>query len=160
MGQVLSQTGGTSATGDLTNMLGNDRLALLCPASNGTVSTSAVTDIITDAEAEALSILGPGYNTASVTTKAVVKTHTKQIAIYYAYARKPEFRTERGDVVVAPQYERAIKALESIRDGDRDMGDETSTGKSALVGGTVNSSTSKFIVETDETTSTGPTGGF
>lgn len=159
MGDILSQTGGTSATGDLTNMIGNDRLAMLCPATNGTVSTTAVTDIVEDAEAEVLSILGPGYNTANVTTKKVVKTHCKQIAIYYAYARKPEFRNDKGDVVVAPQYERAIKALESIRDGDRDMGDETTTGKSALTGGAINVSTKAFIVETSETT-TGPSGGF
>lgn len=161
MGDILSQTGGSGATGDLTNMLGNDRLAMLCPASDGTVSTTAVTDVIADAEAEVLSILGPGYDVSAtaVTSKAIVKTHCKQIALYYAYARKSEFRNDRGDVVVAPQYERAIKALESIADGKRDMGDETATSKSAVVSGAVTYSTKSFIVEANEST-TGPTGGF
>ena len=162
MGNILTQTGGSGATGDLTNMIGNARLAVLCGGSDGYVSTTAVADVIADAEAEVLSILGPGYDVSSssaVLTKAIVKTHAKQVALYYAYARHPEFRNERGDVITTPQYERAIKSLTDMRKGERDMGDESSTSKSALVGGTVNASIKKFIVESDES-GDGPTGGF
>jgi phage gp36-like protein len=94
-----------------------------------------------------------------VLTKRIVKTHCKQIAIYYAYARAPEFRNERGECIMSQQYEMSVKALKEIASGQRDMGDETATGKSALVGGVVNASVKRFVVEQYET-GDGPTGGF
>lgn len=156
---ILSQSGGTSATGDLTNAIGNARLSLLCPASNKTVSTATVAAVIADAEAEVLSILGPAFDTSAASTKAIVKSHAKKIAVYYAYCRVTEFRNERGEVIVAPDYKVAVEALKEIAAGTRDMGDETATGKSAVVGGVYNSSTSSFILEPYEST-VGPTGGF
>jgi len=159
MGDILTQTGGTGATGDLTTAIGNNRLSVLCGGSDGTVSTAIVTDVIESAESDALSILGPGFNTSAASSKTVVKHQTKLIAVYYAYCRVPEFRNAQGETIVAPQYNKAIERLKDIAKGERDMGDETATGKSAVRGGIVNYSTKAFIVETAES-STGPTGGF
>jgi phage gp36-like protein len=156
---ILTQTGGASAAGDLTYAIGNSRLSVLCPNSAGNVSTATVAAVIADAEAEVLSILGPGFNVESGSTKAVVKAHTKQVAIYRCYCRVTEFRNERGEPVVKPDYIEAVAALKEIAAGQRDMGDETTTGKTATVSGVVNYSTKAFIVETAEGT-TGPVGGF
>lgn len=156
---ILSQTGGTSATGDLTYAIGNSRLSVLCPASDGTVSSSIVASVLADAEAEVLSIVGPSFDVSAASSKAVIKAHAKSIAVYRAYCRVTEFRNDRGEPIVKPDYLDAVKALKEIASGDRDMGDETSTAKSALVSGVVAYSTNAFIVETAEST-TGPTGGF
>lgn len=156
---ILTQTAGTSAAGDLTNAIGNSRLAALCGNSSGVIATASITDVVEAAEAETLSILGPSFSTTAASTKTIVKHHCKQIAIYYVYARAPEFRNERGECIMTQQYEMSVKALEKIASGQRDMGDETTTGKAAVVGGAVNYSTKNFIVETAEST-TGPSGGF
>lgn len=161
MGDILTQTGGSGATGDLTNAIGNARLSILCAASDGTISTSVVSAVVTKAEAETKSILGPAFNVTAtaVTTKEVVKVYCTDIAVYRAYCRVTEFRNEQGNPVTKPEYDNAVKCLTLIAKGARDMGDETSTSKSAVVSGVVNYSTKAFIVETNEST-TGPTGGF
>jgi phage gp36-like protein len=156
---ILTQTGGASAAGDLTNAIGNPRLSLLCPASDGTVSTSIVSDVLTRTHAEVLSIIGPAYNVATAEAKTVVKVHATDIAIYRCYQRVTEFRNDRGEPIVKPDYVDAVAALKEIAKGIRDMGDETTTGKAVTVSGVVNYSTKAFIVETAEST-TGPTGGF
>ena len=161
MGNYLTQTGGSGATGDLTNAIGNERLSILCPDSSGYVSSAACTEVIDDAEAEVDSILGPGFTvpTTSPSVPRVVKLCAKNIATHFAYRRVTEFRDEQGRAGCFADYEQAIKRLKELRSGMRDMGDETSS-KSAQVPGTVYASTQKFIVDSDETTTTGPTGGF
>jgi phage gp36-like protein len=162
MGSYLSQTGGTSAAGDLTNAIGNDRLSLLCPASNGSVSTSTVTWVVNMAEAEVNSILGTGFSvpvaTASVTN--VIKRCATDIAVHFAYKRTTEFRGQDGKTPVHIDYEDARKVLTEIKNGARTMGSTAATGKSGLIGGTVYASTSRFIVEASEATTNGPTGGW
>jgi phage gp36-like protein len=162
MGQYLSQTGGTSAAGDLTNAIGNTRLSLLCPATNGTVSTSVVTWVVNMAEAEVNSILGPGFSvpiaTASVTN--VVKRCACDIAVHFAYKRSTEFRTQDGKTPVAADYDDARKTLTDIRNGARTLGSTAASSKTGIVGGTVYASTQYFIVEASEATTTGPTGGW
>lgn len=161
MGQYISQTGGSGASGALTYAIGNERLAFICPASNGTVSTSVVAAMITKAEAEANSILGPVFSVPILTASVqeVVKMCVTDIAIYRCYQRVTEFRNERGEPIVRPDYDNAVKTLKELRSGERDMGSEATTSKSAIVGGTVYSSTHRFIVEQYENSSSA-TGGF
>lgn len=160
MGSILTQTGGPSAAGDLTFAIGNDRLAILCAeATAGVVSTSVVSWIIENAEAETYSILGPGFTVPFPSTSAtarVIKRHATSIAVQLAYERKPEFRLQDGKTPVEKQYEAAVKALKEIRDGERalDNGQE-----SKLSGGTVYSGSTSFIVDPNEG-SQAPSGGF
>jgi len=161
MGTYISQTGGASASGALTEAIGNARLSLLCPNASGTVSTSIVAGMIAKAEAEADSILGPSFPVppaASAVTQ-ILKSCVTDIAVHRCYMRVTEFRNERGEPITKYDFDEAIKKLKEIASGQRDAGDEASTSKSALAGGTVYAATTRFVV-VDSEHSTGMSGGF
>jgi len=159
MGSIISQAGGSGATGDLTLALGNTQLAILCgEATGGTISSSVVTWVIQNAEAEAWSLLGPGFTVpfATAATERIVKGATTDIAVQWLYKRKPDFRTQTGDTPVQKQYDAAVKVLQDIRSGERSMDDDS---QSALSGGVVYSTITNFITDDNEGSSS-PSGGF
>lgn len=144
---------------DLENAIGTARLSIVCPDGSGGVSTASVNTVISDAEAEANSILGPGFTVPLTSAAAqIVKACTRWIAIDFAYRNTIEFRDREGRTPTYRDYESAVSTLREIRNGERDMGNEETAGKSAVAGGTVYYSSQNFIVE-DETTES-PTGGF
>jgi len=134
----------------------------LCPnTDNGTVSTSAVATVITKAEAEVNSLLGPNFSVPVATSIVadIVKLCACDIAVHFCYKRTTEFRDDQGNTPVQPDFVEAVKRLKELKSGERDMGDEAATSKSSTVGGVVYYSTNAFIVETAESTD-GPSGGF
>ena len=130
----------------------------LCGASNGTVSTAIVTQIVSYAESDANSILGPGFTVpqATAAVQTIVKRCTTDIAVHYCYKRSTEFRLQNGKTPVQGDYDDACKTLRQIVEGSRTMNDDTG---SALQGGVVYTSQGSFIIDTDEG-SQSPTGGF
>lgn len=149
------------ALSDLTTAIGTPRLSLLTEGTSGTVSTSVANTMIGYAEAEANSILGPGFSVpvASSAVATVLKRCCVDIAVHYLYNRVTEFRRPDGNTPVYRQYEDAKATLTEIRDGKRTMGSTAATSKSSLTGAVVYSSVQTFIVEDAERT-TGPSGGF
>jgi len=145
---------------DVAATIGVSRLSLLCSDGNGGVATSAVSTLITDAEAEVDSILGPAFTVPKTgTIPSIVKRCARSIAIDFAYRNVTEFRDSGGRTPTHADFDAAIKTLKEIRNGERDCGDETAAGKSALSGGVVYTSDQSFIVDSTEDTTT-PSGGF
>lgn len=146
---------------DLVNAVGTPLLSQLFDDGAGSISAALVTEAITDAEADCMSILGPDFTLPLTgTTPRIVKRCCVDMAIFYGYERKPEFRVQGGENPESKRYDRAATMLRDIQKGSRDMGTgEAATDKSAASGGVVYSSTTTFIVDSGEGTD-GPTGGF
>jgi phage gp36-like protein len=157
----ITQTSGLTPAGDLTNAVGNPLLVQLCGDGAGGVSSTILPAIILDAEALVDSMLGPGYVVPIVgSVPRIVKRCSVDICVYYLYERKPEFYRQDGKNPQESRYKEAIRLLKDIREGQSDMGAETAESKSRLTGGVVNYSTKPFIVDSGESSSDGPTGGF
>jgi hypothetical protein len=154
MGTIITTT-------DLTNAIGNDRLSLLAPGTGGSVSTSIVNVMIGYGEAEANSILGPGFSVpiATAAVQTVVKRCTVDITVHFLYQRTTEFLRPDGNTPAYRRFEEARKTLTEIREGKRTMGTTAATSRSGITGGVVYYSAQDFILEDTEST-TGPTGGF
>jgi len=146
---------------DQTAAVGTPRLSLLTEGTAGTVSTSIANVMIGYAEAEANSILGPGFSvpftSAAVTT--VIKRCCVDIAVHFCYTRLTEFRRSDGNTPVFREYEDARNTLQDIRDGKRTLGATGATNKSALTGAVVYNSVQNFIIDDGERDD-GPSGGF
>jgi len=146
---------------DITASGGDSLLVLTCGDGNGGTSSTAVASVMEDTDAEIDSILGPGFPVPlDPATDKIIKTCAKQIAKYYAYSRKPEFYRADGKNPMADDYDRAIKKLEQIRDGARDLGKETGTPRTALTTTKVFGSNSSYRFITVDDESEGNTGGF
>lgn len=151
------------AQADLVNEIGESLLSALCPDGAGDIDASIVTDRIKRADADINSKLGPDFNLTDVAASIadIVKYASVDLAVFYAYERRPEHRRQDGSNPEQARYDRAHKTLDEIKSGKRDMGRETSPNTSpAAAGGVVYKSTQHFITDADETTTDGPTGGF
>jgi phage gp36-like protein len=122
---------------DLVSAVGNSLLAQLFSDGGGGISAALVTEAIADAEADVNTILGPGYTvpmTGSI--PRVVKRCCVDLAIFYGYERKPEFRRpQSSDNPEQKRYDRAQKMLRELKSGERSMGSSTAP-TAAAVGGT------------------------
>lgn len=153
----LTQTGGATPAGDLTNALGNPLVLQLFGAGDGTALAAAITDVITRAESVVDGYLCGVYPVPLTTGTQVLKTIATDVACYYAYARKPEFFAADGRNPWSKQYDNAMKMLGDLRDGKMRLNLETAPAP-ATVGGVVLSPAATFIVDPDE--GTAATGGF
>lgn len=151
-------------TDDLVNALGEPGMCQLFNDGNNSVDAALVAEAIADAEAECDSILGPGFVVPIVAGSGsiprIVKRCGVDIAIFYGYERKPEFRRTGGDNPEQKRYDRAVKTLRDLKSGERDMGNDSSPiqQKSNLTVGLVLGSATNFIVDPNE--SLGASGGF
>lgn len=93
------------------------------------------------------------------TVPDIIFSLTLDIAIYYAYSRKPEFFRADGSNPWEKQYKNAMDILDKIRKGEIRLGTETAE-KGAMVGGEVYGTSSYFIVDPLESQTGGPMGGF
>lgn len=161
MGHYISQT--SASSGDLTNAIGNAMVARLWSDESGGVSQTAINDSIISAESIIDGTLCGIYQVpitlADLTTPpAIIKTIAKDIAVYYGFARKPEFFQANGGLNPwSTQYKTAMGLLKNIQEGDVRLETETAQ-KPANIGGEVYSSSTYFIVDPNE--SGGATGGF
>jgi phage gp36-like protein len=158
----LTQTWTGTMAGDLTNAVGNQTLARLFDNGSAGCDSTAGDSAIDDAEADADSILGPSFLVPTGTTTTaprIVKRAVADMAVFYGYERAPEFTNSGGDNPQQKRYDRAVKLLKEIRNGERDMGAETAESKSGLTGGVVYYSTDQFITDDLEGTD-GPTGPY
>jgi phage gp36-like protein len=143
---------------DLENAVGTALLSQLFSDGVGGASATLVTEAMTDAQGDADSILGPDFSVPITgTIPRILKRCCVDMAIFYGYERKPEFRITGGDNPEQKRYDRARMILKDVKKGERDLGDEVSA-KSAAQGGVVLGSSTTFIVDPNE--SSGMTGGF
>lgn len=116
MGNYITQTGGTSAAGDLTNKLGNPTLVKLAPDGSGGVSATATESAITEAESLIDGMLGGAYSVPFASPPpSVIKTIALSFAVYFLHSRRPEFTAERGRSPVEHYYTNAMSLLENLQ---------------------------------------------
>lgn len=158
MGNYLTQTGGTiaAATGDLTDQVGNDLLAMLCPDGSGGISTAKVTACITKAEARIDVMLSPIYTVPLTPVPNAIKTIAADLFVYYAYDNRPEFATRDGKNPAAARFADAKEMLVAFKDGKPVM-PEPATREEQYVGVLVESDTARGWddVYTDDDTDDG-----
>ena len=149
---------------DLVLALGEPGMAELFNDGSNGIAAALVAAAIADAEADCDSILGPGFVVPLVggpsTIPRVVKRCVVDIALFYGYERKPEFRRQGGINPEQARYDRAVKTLRELKSGERDMGNDSSTvqQKSNLTTGLVFGTATNFIVDQNE--SFGASGGY
>jgi len=119
MGNYLNQTGGSiaSATGDLTDEVGNDLLAQLCPDGSGGISQAKITRCIQRAEGRIDVALDPVYSVPLSPVPDVIKTIASDLCVYYAYENRPEFATRDGKNPAAARFADAKEQLKLLKDG-------------------------------------------
>lgn len=114
MGNYLSQTGGTiaTATGDLTDAVGNDLLAMLCPDGSGGISLAKVNSVIARAEGRIDVAVAPIYSVPLTPVPAVIVAVATDLFVYYAYSNRPEFATRDGK---NPANDRFLDAKDMLK---------------------------------------------
>lgn len=116
MGNYLTQTGGLTPAGDLTDSFGNALLARLCDDGAGGVSATFTERAIKSAEAMINTDLGPFY---TIPFAAPVSDEIKTIAVmlceYFLYQRLPEFRRADGTNPAEQGFKVARDMLKSLR---------------------------------------------
>jgi len=157
-GNYLTQSDGAAPTGDLTNALGAAMVIQLFSDGAGIAGISAITSVIKRAESVFDAAMTGIYTVPVTPVTEIIKAIVTDIAIYYAFARKPEFTRQDGRNPWHEAYKTALELMKNIRSGQYELGTETAE-KPAIVGGQVYGTTTYFIVDPNEGT-TGPTGGF
>lgn len=155
MGNYLTQTGAT--TGDLTNAVGSAMLLQLFSSGSGAADQTAINNVIADAESIVDGYLVGEYEVPITTGNAIVKTVAKHVAVYLAYARRPEFFSADGRNPWQKMYDWAERVLNDLRSGKVRLPVESAQ-KPAMVGGVVLSAASTFICDPNEGTAS--SGGF
>ena len=145
MGSYLTQTGGTIAVaaGDLTDDLGNSLLAQLLPDGVGGISQSLVTKVISKAEGRINIRLAPLYTTPLSPVPDAIQSIALDFAAYYAYERKPEFKTRDGKSPVIERFKDAKEQLELFAKANAPLIDSTQRAESQLMGPLIESDDSR-----------------
>ena len=102
----ITQTWTGTPAGDLTSRLGNALLTRMFCTSTGTLDGTAGAAAVADADSEVDSILGPDFTvpiTGSVA--AVIVRCACDMAAFFAYENKPEFRMRGGDNPEQKRYD-------------------------------------------------------
>lgn len=157
----VSQTAGTAAivgpplvpavapVGDLTNALGNPMLQQLLSGGAGVIDQSALDAVVYRAEADVDSYLNPQYTTPVVTKDWVVRSIAIDLAISYAYDRKPEFLRD-GKSPWKDRFSEAVKKLEMLRKGQIKLNVEGSQ-QPANVATVIYATSTPFILDNAST---------
>ena len=119
MGNYLSQTGGTiaAATGDLTDAVGNDLLAMLCPDGAGGISQAKVTRVIMRAEGRIDVAVAPIYSIPLTPVPDAIVAIATDLFVYYAYSNRPEFATRDGKNPATERFADAKEMLKAFMTG-------------------------------------------
>jgi len=115
MGSYLTQTGGATPAGDLTDAFGNDLLARVCGDGAGQVSAVRVNRAINSAEAMINTDLAPFYTVPFVVVTEEIKTIALMLCEYFMYSQKPDFRRADGRNPADETFKAARDMLKSLR---------------------------------------------
>lgn len=115
MGSYITQTGGASPVGDLTDEIGNTNLATVAPNGSGGVDVTKTERAIVNAEALIDGMLGADYTTPLTPIPPVIKTIARFFAVYFLYEGRPEFTNANGDGVGEKRYKMAKALLDEFR---------------------------------------------
>lgn len=142
MGNYLTQTGGGSPAGDLTDQFGNDFLTRVCGDGAGGVSVTKTERAIKSAEAMINTELGGFY---SVPFASPVNEEIKTIALmlceYFMYSQKPEFRRNDGTNPAGDGFKAAREMLKALRQQTPPLAGEATVETPAVLG---------TLIESDE----------
>lgn len=146
---------------DIVLEVGESLLLQLCSDGEGGIDTAIVANRIERGEAVINSNLGPEFTVPFTNTVASVVKHVcVDLAVFFCYERKPEFRTNDGKNPEQIRWDRSLQTLKAIREGKQDLGSEAAVATASVArGGVVYASTQRFILEENENT-LGPSGGF
>lgn len=106
---------------DLENAVGADIvLRLLDDNNDGVADATALAFVIDSAESEAEGYIGRVYSVATMRASppATVRRIVVDLAIQFAYLRRPSFLNDRGETPWESRYKRAVKLLDDIGKGD------------------------------------------
>lgn len=116
MGNYLTQTGGSSPAGDLTDQFGNEFLTRVCGDGAGGVSATKTERAIKSAEAMINTDLGGFYTVPfPVPVNEEIKTIAFMLCEYFMYAQKPEFRRQDGTNPASDGFKAAREMLKALR---------------------------------------------
>lgn len=94
-------------------------LRLLDDDHDGVADASAVEALLADVDGEIDGYAGRNYDltTLKANPPAPLRRVAADVAVQFAYQRRPEFFSERGETPWEARYKRALRKLEDLRDG-------------------------------------------